>query len=202
MRVPRRKVSVSSLLVSGVIIAGLLALAWFLISPLFIDDVVDEGFPTAPVATQPSEAVIAVTATAAMKIAMAETPTAMEEPMPVDDSASMTLLTQGNFYSVAHDGQGQATIYQLADGARVLRFENFSVLNGPQLHVYLTSANPITDSVGVELPNSIDLGPLKGNIGDQNYTIPPGLDLSAYQSVVIWCVPFRVAFNAAPMGRP
>lgn len=201
MRVQRRKVSVSSLLVSGVIAAGLLALAWFLLSPLFIDEVVDEGFPTAPVATQPSEAVIAVTATAAMRVAMAKTPTAMDEPMP-GEAALMTLLAQGNFYSVAHAGEGMATIYELPDGARFLRFENFVVLNGPQLHVYLTSATPITDTVGIELPNSIDLGPLKGNLGDQNYTIPPGLDLSAYQSVVIWCVPFRVAFNAAPLATP
>ncbi|MCH7662625.1 MAG: DM13 domain-containing protein, partial [Chloroflexi bacterium] len=76
------------------------------------------------------------------------------------------------------------------------------VLNGPQLHVWLTSANPVADTVGVLLPDYVDLGPLKGNIGDQNYPIPDDLDLSIFNSVVIWCVPFRVAFNAAPLVRP
>ncbi|MCI0860900.1 MAG: DM13 domain-containing protein, partial [Chloroflexi bacterium] len=40
------------------------------------------------------------------------------------------------------------------------------------------------------------------NIGDQNYELPVDLDLSNYGSVVIWCVPFRVPFNAAPLSAP
>jgi len=60
----------------------------------------------------------------------------------------------------------------------------------------------VPDSVGVEIAGYFDLGPLKGNIGDQNYDLPADLDLSDFKSVVIWCQPFRVPFNAAPLVAP
>ena len=86
--------------------------------------------------------------------------------------------------------------------AAYLRFEDFQVLNGPDLHVWLVGDDPVADTVGVEPAVYVDLGALTGNIGDQNYTIPADLDLSQYKSVVIWCVPFRVPFNAASLASP
>ena len=44
-----------------------------------------------------------------------------------------------------------------------------------------------------------DLGKLKGNIGNQNYTVPDGVDVSAQMSVVIYCKPFSVIFSVAPL---
>ena len=122
--------------------------------------------------------------------------------LPAAAADGMSILARGEFYAVAHEGQGQATLYLLADGRRILRFENFSVLNGPELHVYLAPQDPIADSVGVELAGAIDLGPLKGNIGDQNYEIDAEIDLSLYHSVVIWCQPFRVPFSAVSLQTP
>ena len=46
----------------------------------------------------------------------------------------------------------------------------------------------------------VDLGMLKGNVGDQNYTIPAGVDVPEEVSVVIWCEPFRVLFSTASVG--
>ena len=46
---------------------------------------------------------------------------------------------------------------------------------------------------------ALDLGPLKGNVGNQNYVVPAGTDLSRYRSVVIWCRRFAVPFGAAPL---
>ncbi len=83
-----------------------------------------------------------------------------------------------------------------------MRFEDFEVLNGPQLHVWLVPVDPVPNTVGVEISGYVDLGPLKGNIGNQNYDIPDGLALDDFASVVIWCVPFRVPFNAAPLSTP
>lgn len=45
----------------------------------------------------------------------------------------------------------------------------------------------------------VDLVPLKGNIGDQNYQIPSGVDLSQYQAVTVWCSRFSVNFATAPL---
>jgi hypothetical protein len=46
----------------------------------------------------------------------------------------------------------------------------------------------------------LDLGSLKGNIGNQNYEIPAGTDISEYQSVVIYCLPFHVIFSTATIS--
>lgn len=205
-------------LIAFVVVIAVIYVAWYLISPLFINVQVDEGFPTLmpmPSKTpkiEPTEDPAAqitqtveslgfdpVQATAAMEEAMTAEPSISEEDMPEDADQGMTILAQGQFYDIAHAGMGTATIYELADGTRFLRFENFEVLNGPQLHVYLAPQNPVPDSVGVELEGAIDLGSLKGNIGDQNYTIPAEVSLNDFQSVVIWCVPFRVPFNAATL---
>ncbi|MGH2620715.1 MAG: DM13 domain-containing protein [Anaerolineales bacterium] len=175
-------------------IAGLavgLPVAWYLLSPLLINRVVDEQLPFVP-----------AEATDAMEEAMAEPAKIMEDPMPAGEAAEMRILAQGEFYNLAHDGHGTATIYQLADGGRVLRFEDFEVLNGPELVVWLVPVDPVPDTVGVEIAGYIDLGPLKGNIGDQNYNLPADLDLNDFKSVVIWCRPFRVPFNAAPLIAP
>ena len=126
----------------------------------------------------------------------------MEEPIPAGEAAEMHILAQGDFYNLAHEGHGRATVYELADGSRVLRFEDFEVLNGPELHVWLVPVDPVPDTVGVEITGYLDLGPLKGNIGAQNYDLPPDLDLNHFKSVVIWCQPFRVPFNAAPLITP
>jgi len=189
------------------ILLGTLALViglpagWYLFSPLFFDRVVQEELPLVP--TEPSDAMEeSAEATAAMEEAMEEPDKTMEEPMPADEMADMRILAQGEFYNLAHEGQGTATIYELADGSRVLRFENFKVLNGPELHVWLVPVDPVPDTVGVEIDGYFDLGPLKGNIGDQNYDLPADLDLSDFNSAVIWCRPFRVPFNAAPLVAP
>jgi hypothetical protein len=176
----------------GIVLAVIIGLpiAYYLLSPLWINVRVNESFPTA----LPTDMV--VPATEAMSTAMAEPDTMMEEPMP---EAQMNLQSQGSFYNLFHLGSGQATVYQLADGSRILRLENFEVDNGPELHVYLFPSDPVTTSIGVEIPGSYDLGHLKGNIGDQNYEIPADLDLSRFKSVVIWCQPFKVTFIAAPL---
>jgi hypothetical protein len=135
--------------------------------------------------------------TAAMATAMAEPDTTMAEPMPAVEAS---VLAQGSFYDIIHVGSGQAIVYQLADGSRLLRLQDFEVDNGPELHVYLVPIDPVPASIGIEIPGSVDLSALKGNIGEQNYEIPADLDLSQFKSVVIWCQPFRVPFIAAPLA--
>ncbi len=202
----------------GMLIGGLALLvaapvAWYLLSPLWITRAVDEALPTArpvvaatatlPPAT-PTEVLAPASATPAASAAPSATPQATASPeataVPPTATPETLTLAQGEFYNIVHEGEGQAAIYQLADGVRVLRFENFMVLNGPDLFVYLVPDNPVPNAVGADLPVFLDLGPLKGNVGAQNYELPAGLDLSQYQSVVIWCRAFKVPFAAAPLA--
>jgi hypothetical protein len=113
---------------------------------------------------------------------------------------SQTVLSSGSFHSVAHESKGTASIYQLADGKRILRFTNFETSNGPDVHVYLIAANDATDSETVKKAGFLELGSLKGNIGDQNYEIPADADLAKYRAVTIWCKRFSVNFGTAPLN--
>ena len=125
----------------------------------------------------------------------------VNEAMPAGSSnLSQTVLSSGSFHSVAHESKGTASIYTLADGKRILRFTNFETSNGPDVHVYLIAANDATDSETVKKAGFLELGSLKGNIGDQNYEIPADADLAKYRAVTIWCKRFSVNFGTAPLN--
>jgi len=117
-----------------------------------------------------------------------------------DQSATVAnVLATGRFHGVAHKSMGGAAIHQLADGRRVLRFTDFETSNGPDVHVYLVAAQDATDSATVTRAGFVELGPLKGNIGDQNYELPASVDLGRYRAVTIWCKRFSVNFATAPL---
>lgn len=106
-----------------------------------------------------------------------------------------TTVSSGTFTSLAHPTSGTAKIGTTADGTTVVFFENLNTDNGPDLKVYLSPAEPSTGSAA----GGVNLGALKGNQGNQSYAVPAGTDLARYQSVVIWCERFAVAFGAAPL---
>jgi Electron transfer DM13 len=110
-------------------------------------------------------------------------------------------LESGQFYSILHPTKGTATILQMGDGSHVLRLTSFSTSNGPDVHVYMVAADDAKDVATVQQAGFIDLGVLKGNIGDQNYTLGTDLDLAKYRAVSIWCKRFSVNFGAAAL-RP
>ena len=95
--------------------------------------------------------------------------------------------------SAAHPTAGEAVVLGNGTGQRFLRFENFETDNGPDLNVYL-----VNSSTG-DVSDYVDLGDLKGNIGEQNYEIPADVDLSVYDTVWIWCVRFSSGFGSAEL---
>lgn len=141
---------------------------WYLFRPerLFIDQTVNESFPTAA-ATR-------------------------EAAGPVE-------LAAGRFRSVAHETTGIATVYQLPGGQRVLRLSEFQTSNGPDVQVYLVAAEDARDHAAVTRAGFINVGALKGNVGDQNYELPSEVDLNAHRAVTIWCRRFSVNFGTAPL---
>jgi len=122
----------------------------------------------------------------------------VNEAMPTTQSQP---LVSGSFYSILHPTKGTATIYRLADGTRILRLTSFSTSNGPDVHVYMVAADDAKDAATVENAGFVDLGVIKGNIGDQNYSLGSDLDLGKYRAVSIWCKRFSVNFGAAAL-RP
>jgi len=124
----------------------------------------------------------------------------VDEAMPTGEAASSAqALESGTFYGILHPTEGTATIYRMADGTHLLRFTNFKTSNGPDVHVYIVAADNPKDSASVLRAGFIDLGSIKGNIGDQNYTLAPDVDLAKYRAVSVWCKRFSVNFGTAPL---
>lgn len=215
-----------------------LPLAWYLISPLFIDRRVDEGFPavavapgtavpaaagraeeptakamttpTAVASATPAPTIAAASAAAAAGTAsptfVPATPTpplaATVVPTIAPTPAGPTIIGSGQFTTVdtIHKGVGTATIYQLPDGRRILRFEGFTVTNGPDLFVYFSGHAAPRSSGELHAIADFEVARLKGNVGDQNYELPAELDLPQFQSVVIYCKRFATVFSTATLG--
>jgi Electron transfer DM13 len=158
----------------------------------------EQAAPTAVMADNAAMAdKTAPTAMMADNAAMAgqAAPTAIAAP------AGPVALTTGTFIAGSTPGDkagGKATIYQLEDGKPLLRLEDFSTTNGPDLFVVLSSsANP--DQDGLKNGAYVQLDALKGNVGNQNYELPADVDLSQYKSVVIWCRTFNIVFGYATL---
>jgi hypothetical protein len=106
-------------------------------------------------------------------------------------------LARGSFEPLAHPGRGTAALVELPNGERKLTLTAFETDPGPDLRVYLSTRNP---AGGGELGDFVDLGALKGNEGNQQYTVPADLPLERFSNVVIWCRAFSVGFTAAPLA--
>lgn len=150
---------------------------------LFVDVRVDEALPIVaptPVELEPVERVEPV-----------ETPTG-----PVQ-------LSAGTLISHEHPTTGTVRIVENPDGSRVLAIENLDTVNGPDVHVWLSASDVVEGRDGWFVAGGapyLDLGPIKGNLGNQVYDIPADADLSLYRSVALWCVQFSVSFGAAQLA--
>ena len=160
-----------------IVAAVVLPVAWYLGSPLFLNRRVDEGFP-------PARALAQNRWSGGMR-----------------GSATSVVLRRGAFGAIdlLHKGEGQAIIFQLPDGRRLLRFEHFRVQNGPDLYVYLSGHPAPQNSAEVHQAGAFEVARLKGNIGDQNYALPQDLDLSRFKSAVIYCKRFSHVFSTAEL---
>jgi hypothetical protein len=166
-------------------VIAVLAFGVFGVHTLFIDDKVSEANPFATTGSVPAPAPSATVDTSV--------------PVEAAQAAEVTTLATGQFEGRDHPAEGVANV--ITDGTQTfLRFEDgFATDNGPDLNVYLSTA-PITADSGAFDDDFVDLGNLKGNIGAQNYELDDSIDISGYQSVVVWCVRFGVAFGAAPLA--
>lgn len=120
-------------------------------------------------------------------------------------SAAQTsvLVSQGSFKDAdsAHRGKGNVNLFKGESGDHLLRLTDFEVTNGPDLEVWLVAKKDISSSEDVKNSQWFSLGQLKGNIGDQNYSVPTDVNIADYSSVVIWCEQFGVLFASANLDK-
>ena len=200
--------------ITGIIIAAIaIPVGIYTISPLFVNTEVNEPIPNKSINPMPAEELEKFMTLSEeqrlekgqqmspeekdmiMKAAAETNGSTVNENMTEAMDRQQTILV-GTFVGVndgIHNAQGLAKVIPLVESssARVLRLENFKATNGPDLYVYLAADKSTSDFVS--------LGRLKGNIGNQNYEIPDGTDLSKYDTALIWCRAFSVLFGSAEL---
>jgi hypothetical protein len=208
VRNPKYSIPIGAALAAGL---AWLAFGFFGVHLLFIDNEVAEAPPVfaatesqaattvsqamTPITTAPAEAAVTEPAgTAPIATAPPTTPQPTTPPVvPTTTQPQIVTEYSGSFVGRDHPTSGNAIVLGDGSGQRFLRFEAFETDNGPDLNVYLvnSSAGGVNDF--------IDLGNLKGNIGDQNYEIPTDADLDVHDTVLIWCVRFSSPFGEATL---
>ena len=123
--------------------------------------------------------------------------TTMRDETVNEAIAAGTTELEGAFETRSHTTSGTARLIDGEDGSRVLALVDFETDPGPDLFVYaVRGANE-----GKDIDGMTRIASLKGNVGNQQYTLPEGLDLGDEATVLIWCRVFSVPFGAAVM-RP
>jgi hypothetical protein len=127
----------------------------------------------------------------------------VNEAAPFASSTDPQPLYTGRLEGKAHQTSGRATIYKSPDGKRYLRLTDFSTSNGPDVHIVLArsdEANRTQEIVKGQL-DSVELGSIKGNQGDQNYDLPASVDLQKYNAAVVYCERFHAVFGLARLEQ-
>lgn len=127
--------------------------------------------------------------------------------LPEEDSAmpeltSPVTVASGTFQQISpiRGAQGTVNIYRDAANVLTMRFEGFSMVNGPNLRVILSATEAPGESADLTANgiDPIDAGALLATNGGQNYTLP-SLDLTEYRSVVIMSETLDLIYTYAPL---
>lgn len=170
---------------------------------LFIDVSVDDDIPVVAAAPTTGTDTTAPDPAGSRGDNGPATTTSPSTPLPTQSAVGAALLSRGTFIDHEHPTSGTASIILQPDGSRLLAIEGLQTTNGPDVHVWLSAADVVEGVDGWYTAGSaerVDLGPIKGNQGNQVYPIPDDIDLDRFPAVDLWCVQFGVSFGAAQLS--
>lgn len=124
-----------------------------------------------------------------------------EPPLPQMRAAGAQVIRAGRLYDVERRGRGRVLVYRLESGRLALRLDGFATTTNTDLVLWLSAARrPRTSRAAFGASHTV-AAPLRATIGEQNYLLPRGLPEEHLRSLVVWCVPERIAYAAAAL-RP
>ena len=147
----------------------------------------------------------------ALLSARLSSPLPQDQPLPPVEDARM--IMDGMFgpielqedderelppFSELYSAAGEVSIYLFSDDRKLLRIDNLQVVNGPELYIaLLVEPFPLTIA---DLGRDYQDWPLLSPKGNQNYEIPPELNIYRYRSVVIYDRRYGIIFAVAQIG--
>jgi hypothetical protein len=122
--------------------------------------------------------------------AMAEHSAVPSVPAPV---------SMGTFHGVDGNASGTAALFHKPDGTFVITFEDFSVSSADHTNVVLVPNKDVAADADIDKTTIVDLGPLQGTTGMQDYTVPASADAMTFHTVVLWDTEMAHAVAAVPL---
>ena len=112
----------------------------------------------------------------------------VNEPAPFNTSADPQPILTGRFEAKAQPTTGRATIYRKPGGREYLRLSDFATSSSRDVQIVLARSVDwnVVQKVFDGSLDSIDIGPLKTNEGDQNYDLPAATDMKKYDAAVVY----------------
>jgi len=127
----------------------------------------------------------------------ADDPTAMANmnPPTMVDPGDSTTLKRGAFVSYEHNLMGAASLHVDSLGAKTIRLEEFTMTQGPDVHVYISKSNNYSKA------NTIEIGQLTASYS--NNAIDFSIDSIAYgddfKFVLVYCLQYNALFGYAEL---
>ncbi len=127
------------------------------------------------------------------------------------DEPTLSKVKTGGFITLDNYGEilateGVVAIYEVIIGGnlegRILNFdENFSTIGAPNLHVYLSPRQTVQtpEQLFDESNSPLEVAVLRGNVGGQNFEIQTSVDLTSYNSMVIYAEDYDLIVAVAPL---
>ncbi len=150
-----------------------------------------------------STAVLAACASGATTTPVASPPPSTAPSVASSPASSgPTTVAMGTFHRVDADASGTVAFEHLADGSFAVVFEEFTVANAEHTNVILVPNTDVTKDADIDQTKIVDLGPLTGTTGMQDYKVPAEMTAGAmgYHTVVLWDTAMKHAIAAAPLA--
>ena len=123
----------------------------------------------------------------------------VEPPLPAMTAPGAATVDTGTFYNIDKVGTGRVTVYRQADGNYSLRLDDFFVSPNSDLELRMSPLPAPRTTADVTSADTQLIVVMDVTAGSLNYAVPPGVDISKYRSVVVWCRPISSAYAAASL---
>ena len=109
------------------------------------------------------------------------------------------VISSGRWEKKSFAADGSWSIVDRGGARYVTLSADFKTKNAPDLKIFLSpkSAGELNGRNATD--GSILIAPLSSASGAQEYEIPAGVDLSAYQTIIIHCEAFSKLWSVAPL---
>ena len=108
-------------------------------------------------------------------------------------------VSMGTFHAVDGTASGTVALFHKPDGNFAITFEDFTVASNAHTNVILVMNKDVTSDADIDKTKIVDLGPLKGTTGMQDFAVPASADAMTYHTVVLWDTEMTHAISAAPL---